>query len=175
MAQATSAEAWTASQKSFKTLALEHKLGAKRGDFYEVYRGVHLLDKEAATPDTNGERMGPPMVRPLLGGLIELAACVRPDGSWDEFSAVAVLRRHEGLTNVPVENTARVELLSKVHQAVGRFAELSRTPGASVRQVLAPILEASVLPADARLVEAHRDERPARTRKIVGAGDGTTC
>lgn len=160
MSQVTNAEAWTADQKSFKTLALEHKLGAKRGDFYDVYCGMVLLDKEAATPDPNGERTGPAMVRPLLRGLLELAACVRLDGTWDEFAAVAVLRRHDALAKVPSERAERATRLAELHQAVSRFAGLCRTEGALVKQVLAPILEANALPADPRLVEAYQDERP---------------
>ena len=171
MALVTNAVAWTSDQKGFKTLALEHKLGAKRGDFYEVYCGMVLLDKEAATPDPNGERMGPAMVRPLLGGLLELAACVRPDGTWDEFAAVAVLRRHDALAKVPNEHTARATRLAELHQAVSRFAELCRTEGALVKQVLAPILEANVLPSDSRLVEAYRDERLPLPEPERGAGE----
>nr|WP_301340908.1 UvrD-helicase domain-containing protein [Azospirillum brasilense] len=161
MAQITGAEAWSANQKSFKTLALEHKLGAKRGDFYNIYCGMALLDKEAATPDPNGERMGPAMVRPLLGGLLELAECVRPDGTLDEFAAVAVLRRHNALTKLPSEHAARAVRLAELYEAISRFAVLChRTEGAQVKQVLAPILEANVLPADSRLVGAYWDERP---------------
>lgn len=171
MAQITNAEAWTSDRKGFKTLALEHKLGAKRGDFYEVYCGMVLLDKEAATPDPNGERLGPPMVRPLLGGLLELAECVRTDGTWDEFAAVAVLRRHEAMAKVPSERTARGTRLTELHQAVSRFAGLCRTEGAQVKQVLVPILEANVLPADSRLVEAHRDERLPLPEPQRGAGE----
>jgi DNA helicase-2/ATP-dependent DNA helicase PcrA len=171
MAQVTNAEAWTADQKGFKTLALEHKLAAKRGDFYEVYCGMALLDKEAATPDPNGERMGPAMVRPLLGGLLELAGCARLDGTWDEFSAMAVLRRHDALAKLPSERVARATRLAELHEAVRRFAELCRAEGARVKQVLAPILEANVLPADFRLVEAYRDERPAPPEPNRGAGE----
>ena len=158
MVQITNDEAWTTDQKGFKTLALEHKLGAKRGNFYEVYSGMVLLDKEAATPDANGERMGPTMVRPLLGGLLELAACIHPDGTWDEFSAIAVLRRHDGLTKMPSERAERAARLAQIHQAVIRFAKQCCTEGVLIKQVLAPILEADVLPADPRLIEAYRDE-----------------
>lgn len=171
MAQVTNAEAWTADQKSFKTLALEHKLGAKRGDFYEVYCGMVLLDKEAATPDPNGERIGPAMVRPLLGGLLELAARVQPDGTWDEFAGVAVLRRHDALARVPSERTARATRLAELHQAVSQFAGLCRTEGQLVKQVLAPILEADVLPVDSRLVAAYRDERLPPPEPERGAGE----
>jgi DNA helicase II / ATP-dependent DNA helicase PcrA len=160
MAQITNDEAWTIDQNGFKTLALEHKLGAKRGNFYEIYSSMVLLDKEAATPDANGERIGPTMVRPLLGGLLELAACIRPDGTWDEFSLVAVLRRHDGLTKVPSERAERATRLAQIHQAVIRFAEQCCTEGVLIKQVLAPILEANVLPADPRLIEAYRDDQP---------------
>lgn len=171
MAKVTNEKAWTADQKGFKTLALEHKLGAKRGDFYEVYSGMVLLDKEAATPDPNGERMGPAMVRLLLGGLLDLAACVGPDGAWDEFAAVAVLRRHDVLSKVPSERVARATRLAELHQAVGRFAALCRTEGALVKQVLAPILDANALPADARLVEAYRDERQTPPEPVREVGE----
>jgi len=171
MAKVTNEVAWTADQKGFKTLALEHKLGAKRGDFYEVYCGMHLLDEEAATPDPNGERMGPAMVRPLLGGLMELAACVRPDGTWEEFAAVAVLRRHETLARVPSERAARATRLGELQQAVSRFAGMCRAEGALIRQVLDPILEANVLPADSRLVEAYHDDRPAPPQPEKGADE----
>ena len=151
MAQVTNSKAWTAEQRGFKTLALEHKLGAKRGDFYEVYCGMVLLDKEGATPDPNGERTGPAMVRPLLGGLLELAACVRSDGTWDEFAAVAVLRRHDALAKVSGERAARAARLAELQQAVSQFALLCRTEGALLKQVLTPILEGNVLPADSPL------------------------
>ena len=171
MAQATNSEAWAADQKGFKTLALEHKLAAKRGNFYEVYCGMVLLDKEAATPDPNGERMGPAMVRPLLGGFLELAACVRPNGTWDEFTAMAALRRHDALAKLPSERAARAARLAELHQAVSRFAELCCAEGARIKQVLAPLLEANVLPADSRLVEAYRDERLAPPEPKRGAGE----
>ncbi len=171
MAQLTKAKAWAADQKGFKTLALEHKLGAKRGDFYEVYSGMVLLDKESAAPDPNGERMGPALVRPLLGGLLELAACVRPDGTWDEFAAVAVLRRHDVLATVPSERAARDKRLSELHQAVSRFAVLCRTKNALIKQVLAPILAANVLSADSSLIDAYRDERPPPLEPGRGASE----
>ncbi len=160
MAQVTNEEAWATDQKGFKTLALEHKLGARRGDFYAVYCGMVLLDKDAATPDPNGERLGPAMIRPLLGGMLELAACVQSGGKWDEFAAVAVLRRHDALAKVPIDRAVRATRLAEIYQAVGQFAGLCRTEGALVKHVLSPILEFNVLPADSRLVEAYRDERP---------------
>lgn len=130
-----------------------------------------MLDKEAATPDPNGERMGPAMVRPLLGGLLELAACARSDGTWDEFAGMVALRRHDALAKLPSERAARATRLAELHQAVSRFAELCRAEGACVKQVLAPILEANVLPADSRLVEAYRDERPAPPEPKRGTGE----
>ena len=171
MAQATDASEWTASEKNFKTLALEHKLGAKRGNFYHVYCGMHLLDRESATPDANGERMGPAMVRPLLGGLLELAACVQPGGAWEEFAVVSVLRRHDTLENLPSDSAARAERLAELQQGVSRFAALCCTEGALIKQVLAPIVEARVLPADARLIEAYQDERPTPPEPEREAGE----
>lgn len=171
MAQVTNEKAWTLDQIGFKTLALEHKLGAKRGNFYKVYCGMVLLDKEAATPDPNGERMGPSMVRPLLGGLQELAECVQTGGAWDEFATMAVLRRHDALAKVPSERTARATRLAELHQAISRFSGLCCTEDALVKEVLAPILEADVLPADSRLVEAYRDERAPPPEPQRGAGE----
>jgi DNA helicase-2/ATP-dependent DNA helicase PcrA len=171
MAQLTKSKAWATDKKGFKTLALEHKLGAKRGDFYEVYSGMVLLDKEAATPDPNGERMGPSLVRPLLGGLLELAGCVLPDGTWDEFSAVAILRRHDVLSNVPSEGAARAKRLSELYQAVSDFADLCRTKDALIKQVLAPILAANALSADSRLIDAYLDERQPPLEPGRGASE----
>ncbi len=159
MAQVAEKEAWTAHQSGFKTLALEHKLGAKRGDFYEVYCGMVLLDKDSATPDPNGERLGPAMVRPLLGAILELDGCVRPDSVWDEFAAVAALRFHDALKDLSSEPDARALRLDELHQAIARFARLCRTEGVSVRQVLSPIFDANVFAADPRFVEAVRDSR----------------
>lgn len=171
MAHITSEEAWGTHQNGYTTLALEHKLGARRGEFYDIYCGMTLLDKEAATPDPNGERMGPTMVRPILGGLLELAACVQQDGTLDEFSAVAVLRRHDALTKLPSEHAARAARLAEIHEAVSRFAVLCRAEGALVKQVLAPILEANVLPADSRLIAAYRDEGPPPSETKRGASE----
>jgi DNA helicase-2/ATP-dependent DNA helicase PcrA len=171
MAQITGAKEWNMESKGFKTLALEHKLGAKRGDFYEVYRGMVLLDKEAATPDPNGGRLGPTMVRPLLGAMLDLAGCVRPDGTWDEFAATAVLRRHDALANVPSEPTARAQRLAELHQAISQLAKLCCTDGSVVKDVLVPVLEANVFSADARLIDACRDERPAPLGPKRAAGE----
>ena len=104
MAQVTNAEAWTADQKGLKTLALEHKLGAKRGDFYEVYCGMVSLDKEAATPDPNGERMARPV-----------KSCVNLGQScWQRVVSLLAIRRSSWLLisckRLPV-NTGHLMLL----------------------------------------------------------------
>ncbi|MGJ7583409.1 UvrD-helicase domain-containing protein, partial [Variovorax sp. RHLX14] len=87
MVTATASVAWRGDVRGYKTLALEHKLAAKRGDFFEAYNAMDLLDKDAAMPKSNGERTGPAMVRPILGPMLELAECLLPDGSLNEFAA----------------------------------------------------------------------------------------
>ncbi len=160
MAEISGLPEWSATEGGFKTLALEHKLAAKRGGFHGVFKAMALLDKEAATPDPNGQRLGPGMVHPLLGGMLELASCANADGTWNEFAAVAVLRSHDSLAELPIESGPRATRLEEIHQAITKFSKICHSEEATVRDVLAPILEANVLSADYRLVEAYHDDRP---------------
>jgi len=157
MATATASADWQDGVRGYKTLALEHKLAAKRGKFFEVYNAMDMLDKDAATPKPNGERTGPAMVRPLLGPILELAKCVQPDGSLNEFGASDVLRRHGALAKVPQSSTERKAALDNIHAAVMRFAEVISRPEATVRKALAPILECALFEADSRLMQAFSD------------------
>jgi DNA helicase-2/ATP-dependent DNA helicase PcrA len=160
MAAVTASAAWQADVRSYKTLALEHKLAAKRGDFFEAYNAMELLDKDAATPKSNGERTGPAMVRPVLGAMLELAECLHPDGSLNEFAAMGVLRRHGALTKLPQTRAEREEALDNIHAAVMEFAAATFKDGATVREVLAPVLKGGLFEADSRLVQAYEDTSP---------------
>lgn len=160
MAAETASAAWQDGARGYKTLALEHKLAAKRGNFFEAYNAMDLLDKDAAMPKSNGERTGPAMVRPLLGPMLELAECLRPDGSLNEFAATDVLRRHGALAKVPQASAERQAALDNIHAAVMRFVDATSKPGATVREVLAPVLAGGLFEADFRLVQAYGDSSP---------------
>lgn len=160
MAGETASAAWQEGVRSYKTLALEHKLAAKRGDFFEAYNAMELLDKDAAMPKSNGERSGPAMVRPVLGPMLELAECLQPDGSLDEFAAMGVLRRHGALAKLPQTNAERKAALDNIHAAVMEFAAATFKDDATVREVLAPVLERGLFEADSRLVQAYGDTAP---------------
>ncbi|MGC5802335.1 AAA family ATPase [Ralstonia pseudosolanacearum] len=171
MAAETGSVAWQEGVHSYKTLALEHKLAAKRGDFFEAYNAMELLDKDAAMPNSNGERTGPAMVRPVLGPMLDLAECLQPDGSLNEFAAMDVLRRHGALANLPQTSPERKAALDNIHAAVIGFAAATLKGGATVREVLAPVLEGALFEADSRLIQAYGDTSPppaepkARTRE----------
>lgn len=160
MAAETASAAWQDGERGYKTLALEHKLAAKRGNFFNAYYAMDLLDKDAAMPKSNGERTGPAMVRPLLGPMLELAECLQPDGSLNEFAATEVLRRHGALAKVPQASAERQATLDNIHAAVVRFADATSKPGATVQEVLAPVLEGELFEADLRLTQAYGDSSP---------------
>ena len=160
MAKVTGERAWSDEVRSFKTLALEHKLAAKRGGFFEAYCAMDLLDEDAASPKSNGERTGPAMVRPLLGSILELADCFSGAGEIDEFGAMNVLRDAKVLKGLPDTVEERRNALSELHAAVVEFGTTSRKPGANVRDVLQPLLAAGVFDADDRLVAAFNDTSP---------------
>ncbi|OXI86460.1 Fis family transcriptional regulator [Burkholderia sp. AU33423] len=160
MAAETASAAWQDGTRGYKTLALEHKLAAKRGNFFEAYNAMDLLDKDSAMPKSNGERTGPAMVRPLLGPMLELAECLQPDGSLNEFAATDVLRLHGALAKVPQASTERQATLENIHAAVMRFVDATSKPGATVREVLAPVLDGGLFEADFRLVQAYGDTSP---------------
>lgn len=160
MAAETASAAWQDGVRDYKTLALEHKLAAKRGNFFNAYYAMDLLDKDAAMPKSNGERTGPAMVRPLLGPMLELAECLQPDGSLNEFAATEVLRRHGELAKVPQASAERQATLDNIHAAVMMFADAISKPGATVKEVLAPALEGELFEADHRLTQAYGDSSP---------------
>ncbi|MFL9998895.1 AAA family ATPase [Paraburkholderia sediminicola] len=158
MAQITGDEAWCNGSRPYKTLALEHKLAARRGGFYEAYEAIELLDKDAASPQGNGENNGPSMLRTLLGPMLELAASVRTDGTVDEFASTNVLRRHGALQNLPEESDKRLPALDAMHRAVKEFTAACCANGSTVRDVLAPAIGGHLFDFDARLITAYNDE-----------------
>jgi DNA helicase-2/ATP-dependent DNA helicase PcrA len=160
MAAASACQAWQADVRSYKTLALEHKLAAKRGDFFQAYNAMELLDKDAAKPKSNGERNGPAIVRPILGAMLDLAECLTPDGSLSEFAAMDVLRGHGKLSNLPQTCAERDDALNNIHRAIMEFAAVVLKDSATVREVLAPVLNTGLFEADSRLVQAYRDASP---------------
>ena len=163
MAGLTASPAWLLASRSYKVLALEHKLAARRGGFYDAYVAMDLLDKDAAAPQGNGENTGPAVARMLLGPLIELAHCVRDDASVDEFASMNALRRNGMLERLPDETGERRTALENMHHAVADFARMCSKEGSTVREVLATIVNANLLEYDAPLIRAYLDnsEPPA--------------
>lgn len=160
MAKVTGVDAWADGTRKFKTLALEHKLAAKRGSFFDAYFAMDLLDEDAAAPKSNGERTGPVMVRPLLGPILDLAGCFSSAGELDEFAAMDVLRAAKVLADLPEGVEERRTRLSILHDAVTTFGATIKKPEATVREVLKPLLSAQVFDADDRLIAAFADESP---------------
>lgn len=168
MAKATGVDAWADETRKFKTLALEHKLAAKRGSFFDAYFAMDLLDEDAAAPKSNGERTGPATVRPLLGSILDLAACFEPAGDLDEFAAMDVLRAAKALAHLPEVVEERRMQLAKIHDAVAAFGAAIRNPSATVREVLKPLLSAQIFDTDDRLVAAFSDDSsPPAPPKVV--------
>lgn len=125
---------------------------------------------------------GPTVVRPLLGPMLELAECLQPDRSLNEFAAMDVLRRHGVLAKLPQTCIERQAALVDIYAAVMDFVAATFKDDATVRDVLAPLLERGVLEADSRLVQAYGDTSApppepkvkARRRRRTGASaDGT--
>ncbi len=160
MAAETGSIAWSEETRSYKTLALEHKLAALRGDFFAAYTAMDLLDKEAAAPKSNGERSGPAIVRPILGPMLELAECFLPDQSLNEFAAMDVLRRHGVLAKLSENESERRAEVANIHNSVIEAGAAMFRPGATVREVLEPILAGALFETDLRLIQAFNDTSP---------------
>lgn len=160
MADGTGLDAWADGTRTFKTLALEHKLAAKRGRFFDAYFAMDLLDEDAAAPKSSGERTGPSMVRPLLGPVLDLVNCFTAAGELVEFAAMNVLRAAKTLARLSVDINERRAELTKLHDAVTAFGAATRKPGATVREALQPLLAAQVFDAHKDLLEAIADMTP---------------
>lgn len=159
MQQASGSDAW--SQGQYQLLALEHKLVATRGSFLDAYSAMVLLDPNSAAPTGSGENKGPAAVQLLLNELAQLEACVRAGGSVDEFKVTEVFRRFGRLENMPENATERAKRVDEMLQAMSAFAAATANPGATVEQVLAPVLGANLFEVDNRLSEAFADKSPA--------------
>lgn len=160
MATVTGNVAWSSVPRQFHRLALEHKLAAKRGDFYATFAAMELLDKDAAAPKGNGENTGPTVVRMLLGPMLELAAAVDSQGSLNEATATNVLRRYERFNTVAEDAEERKAALEVIHCSVTEFALACSSPQATVRDVLAPVLAGTLFEINARLQTAFNDMSP---------------
>lgn len=159
MRQAIGSDAW--SQGQYQLLALEHKLVATRGSFLDAYSAMVLLDPNSAAPTGSGENKGPTAVQMLLNELAQLEACVSADGAVDEFKATEVFRRFGRLENMPEREAERATRVEEMLQAISAFAAASANPGATVEQVLTPVLGANLFEVDHRLSEAFADKSPA--------------
>ncbi|QBR43541.1 UvrD-helicase domain-containing protein [Stenotrophomonas indicatrix] len=159
MRQASGSDAW--SQGHYQLLALEHKLVATRGAFLDAYSAMFLIDPNSAAPTGSGENKGPTAVQVLLNELAQLEACVGPDGAIDELKATEVLRCFGRLGNMPEQAAERARRSDEMLQAISAFATACQNPGATVEQVLTPILVAHLFEVDHRLLDAFADKSPA--------------
>lgn len=166
MGTATNCRSWDAEVSDYKTLALEHKLAAKRGRFFEAFSAMELLDKDASTPKSNGDRSGPSIIRPLLGPMLDLAECVSTDGVLDEQGAMDVLRANGLLEKLPESVEERHVVTDRIHAAVTSFITASLRENATVQEVLRPVLEGDLFATDHRLLQAYRElnQKPASSQ-----------
>ena len=159
MRQASGSDAWSRGQ--YQLLALEHKLVATRGSFLDAYSAMVLIDPNSAAPTGSGENKGPTAVQMLLNELAQLEACVGADGAIDELKATEVFRCFGRLENMPAHEVERAKRSDEMLQAISAFAAASANPGATVEQVLTPVLGANLFEVDHRLSEAFADKSPA--------------
>jgi len=158
MAEAAQAGDWR--KASYQLLALEHKLVATRGSFLDVYLAMDLLDPNASAPSGSGENKGPSAARLLLEELTNLALCVRPDGTVNEYAATELLRRSGSLEGLPVDVQLRGERTQRMQGAIAEFAKAVSSPDSTVGDVLSPILAAELFEVDPRLGDAFADKSP---------------
>jgi DNA helicase-2/ATP-dependent DNA helicase PcrA len=160
MSDATGIVGWQPGNHGHKVLALEHRLVARRGDFLKAFDALALLDPDSVKPDATGETTGPAAAQGLLKELMDLADCIDDLGLAPDVQVTDVLNRYGRLTQLPVENDARVQLLKTYQQAVNDFVAACCNPSAIVREVVAPILQSGLFELDRRLVAAFNDIRP---------------
>ncbi|MGE4049671.1 MAG: UvrD-helicase domain-containing protein [Piscinibacter sp.] len=159
MQQATQSDAW-ATPSGYQSLALEHKLVAARGDFLNVYTAMTLIDPNAAAPSGRGENTGPSATRLVLHDLAQLAACVAADGAINDFATTEVLRRAGCLDQLPADANQRIARTEEIHGAVVAFGAATIKSGATVDEVITPIIKAQVFKVDARLLQQFADDTP---------------
>lgn len=160
MQVATGLTDWEPGNPGHKVLALEHALVARRGDFLETFEALSLLDPDSVRPDANGDVSGPTAVQMLLREVMDLADCVRDGGAPSDFAITEVLHRYGRLQQLPEDGEARMQLLKTYQQAVEDFGKACVKPEATVREVLAPVLQVGLFEPDKRLVAAFNDKSP---------------
>lgn len=158
MQAATGLTDWMPGNPGHKVLALEHSLVARRGDFLEVFEALSLLDPDSVRPDANGDVFGPTAVQMLLREVINLADCVGDGHTPSDFAVTEVLHRYGRLQQLPEDSEARMRLLKAYQQAVKDFVKVCVKPEATVREVLAPVLQGGLFEPDKRLVMAFNDK-----------------
>lgn len=150
------ADAWKVGD--YQLLALEHKLVAARGGFLRVYEAMDLIDPNAAAPVGSGENKGPSAARLVLDELAQLEACVRPDGTVNEFAATDVLRRSGSLDQLPVDTAKRYARTDEMLKAIQAFSKACVDQKSTVAKVIEPILVANLFEVHPRLTEAFADK-----------------
>ncbi|WP_046168688.1 Fis family transcriptional regulator, partial [Chromobacterium vaccinii] len=151
---------WAPGNTGHKVLALEHSLVARRGDFLEAFEALSLLDPDSVRPDANGDATGPTAVQMLLREMMDLADCIKVGSVPSDFAVTEVLHRYGRLQQLPDDSDARVQLLKAYQWAVEEFAKACAKPAATVREVLAPVLQVGLFEPDKRLVAAFNDKNP---------------
>ncbi|AWH23104.1 UvrD-helicase domain-containing protein [Stenotrophomonas sp. ZAC14D2_NAIMI4_6] len=159
MRQVTGADSW--GQDRFQLLALEHKLVATRGSFLDAYSAMVLIDPNSAAPTGSGENKGPTAVQVLLNELAQLETCVGADGVIDEVKATEVFSSFGRLESMPEDGVERARRCDEMLQAISAFVAAIESPGATVEEVLTPVLSANLFEVDDRLSEAFADKSPA--------------
>lgn len=152
------AKAWAGGH--YQLLALEHKLVAARGGFLSVYEAMALIDSNAAAPVGSGENTGPAAAKLLLDELIQLQACVSPDGVLNEAAASDLLRRSGSLVFLPADATLRRTRTAEMLHAMKAFAKASVAAGSTVSAILDPVLAARLFDVHPKLAEAFADKSP---------------
>ncbi|MFJ1256103.1 UvrD-helicase domain-containing protein [Cupriavidus sp. CuC1] len=156
MRASAQADAWKVG--GYQLLALEHKLVAARGGFLRVYEAMDLIDPNAAAPVGSGENNGPSAARLVLDELVQLEACVHPDGTVNEFAATDVLRRSGSLDHLPVDAAKRHARTDEMLKAIQAFAKACVDRKSTVAKVIEPILAANLFDVHPRLAEAFADK-----------------
>lgn len=159
MQRAAQSDAW-ATPSGYQSLALEHKLVAARGDFLNVFTAMTLIDPNAAAPSGRGENTGPSATRLVLHELAQLAACVAPDGSVNDFAAMELMRRSGCLDHLPDQTDQRIARAEEMHNAIAAFGKACIKAGATVAEVIEPVIKARVFNVDGRLLQQFADQTP---------------
>ncbi len=151
---------WEPGNPGHKVLALEHSLVARRGDFLQSFDALSLLDPDSVRPDANGDASGPTAVQMILREVMDLADCIKDGHAPSDFAITEVLHRYGRLQQLPEDAEARKQMLTAYQRAVEEFFKACVKPEVTVREVLAPVLQAGLFEPDKRLVAAFNDRTP---------------